>query len=337
MSNQIALLKQFSAKLGADITLVQAGGGNTSLKLRNVMVIKASGTRLKHALDGDIFVKTNYPAAKEGACDPTFNPVATDSEGILRPSIETGMHAIIPYPVVVHIHCVDTVALSIDPDQRPFLKEVLHNNNGVYIPYTKPGSNLASSIAQAIAKNGAPVLYGLENHGLVIAGETVAEVEARLQHYLASVKKNIRSAKGKPDYDFLEAVSSKTGFKLPVNSDVHHIALDNSMIAQASGGTLYPDHVVFLGRGCAMYDPSAKGQNSKNNYVDSKVLIVPSAGLLVAPDTNDFGEEMLSGLHEVLKRLKPHARSLRYLSRKSEDELLSWDAEKYRQEIARKS
>ena len=86
-----------------------------------------------------------------------------------------------------------------------------------------------------------------------------------------------------------------------------------------------------------MYDPSAKGQNSKNNYVDSKVLIVPSAGLLVAPDTNDFGEEMLSGLHEVLKRLKPHARSLRYLSRKSEDELLSWDAEKYRQEIARKS
>ena len=43
-------LRTLSAKLGSDPLLVQAAGGNTSLKRDGIMWIKASGTWLRDAL-----------------------------------------------------------------------------------------------------------------------------------------------------------------------------------------------------------------------------------------------------------------------------------------------
>ena len=36
--------------------------------------------------------------------------IADLNPGGLRPSIETTMHAALPHPVVVHVHCVETIA-----------------------------------------------------------------------------------------------------------------------------------------------------------------------------------------------------------------------------------
>ena len=48
--------KEVSFKLGSDKNLVQAAGGNTSMKINNSMFIKASGTWLQDSLEKDIFV-----------------------------------------------------------------------------------------------------------------------------------------------------------------------------------------------------------------------------------------------------------------------------------------
>ncbi len=52
-------LRTLSAQLGADPLLVQAAGGNTSIKQDGTMWIKASGTWLMDALSKDIFVPLN--------------------------------------------------------------------------------------------------------------------------------------------------------------------------------------------------------------------------------------------------------------------------------------
>ena len=55
-------LVDHSQKIGNDLTLVQGAGGNTSFKNEEFLWVKASGTKLSHAKNKDIFVKLEQPA-----------------------------------------------------------------------------------------------------------------------------------------------------------------------------------------------------------------------------------------------------------------------------------
>ena len=116
-------LMELSAALGADPLRTQAAGGNTSIKLDGVMWIKASGKWLAHAASQDIMTPVlieplrqavaNGDPRAESALDFIDSP--RNSLG-LRPSIETSVHSVIPSPIVVHIHCVNTIALAVRRD-----------------------------------------------------------------------------------------------------------------------------------------------------------------------------------------------------------------------------
>ena len=147
-------LRMLSARVGADPLLVQAAGGNTSLKDEGVMWIKASGTCLKDAQAKDIFVPLDHAAimtalaANDPACEScvTFVRTGLNSTG-LRPSIETTVHALMPQRVVVHVHCVNTIAWAIRADAGQRLSEKLQGFAWAFIPYARPGLPLAGAIA----------------------------------------------------------------------------------------------------------------------------------------------------------------------------------------------
>ena len=71
--SEISKFKEVSYKLGKNPSLVQAAGGNTSIKSDESMLIKASGTWLINSLNKDIFVGfsdgilkvTNYEIEKK--------------------------------------------------------------------------------------------------------------------------------------------------------------------------------------------------------------------------------------------------------------------------------
>ena len=68
LNSLLALLKSFkdiSFKLGSNSHLVQAAGGNTSIKSDGRMLIKASGTWLINSLDKDIFVEVDLNSITE--------------------------------------------------------------------------------------------------------------------------------------------------------------------------------------------------------------------------------------------------------------------------------
>ena len=67
--SEFVALRDLSARLGADPLLVQAAGGNTSLKQDGVMWIKASGTWLMDALNKDIFVPLDMAALAKALGD----------------------------------------------------------------------------------------------------------------------------------------------------------------------------------------------------------------------------------------------------------------------------
>ncbi len=166
-------LRTLSARAGADPLLVQAAGGNTSLKDDGVMWIKASGTWLKDAASRDIFVPVDQAALvdalaqRDPAADACLPFVRADLNSTgLRPSIETSVHALMPHRIVVHVHCVNTIAWAIRGDAEERLAERLREFAWAFVPYARPGLPLAEAIA-ARQRPGIDVLV-LGNHGLVV-------------------------------------------------------------------------------------------------------------------------------------------------------------------------
>ena len=59
--DDLAALARVSAELGSNRLLVQAAGGNTSIKADGVLWVKASGRWLAKALDEPIFAALDLP------------------------------------------------------------------------------------------------------------------------------------------------------------------------------------------------------------------------------------------------------------------------------------
>ena len=121
--SEFRALRELSAALGADPLRTEGAGGNTSVKRDGVMWIKASGTWLADALAQDIMTPVRLDPLRKAIADGDPRAAAaTDFVDFdanlsgLRPSIETSVHASIPAPVVVHIHCVNTIALGVRHD-----------------------------------------------------------------------------------------------------------------------------------------------------------------------------------------------------------------------------
>lgn len=323
-------LAEFSAAIGRDPEQVQAAGGNTSTKEDGLLWVKASGLWLADALQQDIFVPvrlaTVLEAVEAGEADPVTAAVVGElNPSGLRPSIETTLHALLPHRIVVHTHSVRTIALAIRADAEALLAERLDGLKWLWVPYCKPGLPLTLAVAERLATGAADVLM-LGNHGLVVGGATVAEaaallaqVEQRLEAPVRPMAEAMPQAGGNP--------GARLQLRAPAHARTHTLARDPKHLAWATAGSLYPDHVIFLGRGAAsLADPEAARRGSK-------LFLRPGAGAMLAAATTASADELALCLALVLERV-PEDATLRYLSSKDEAELLDWDAEKYRQSLA---
>ena len=88
----------------------------------------------------------------------------------------------------------------------------------------------------------------LANHGLVVAGRTVAEVADRIERVCKALSAPARAAP-QVGAESLASIIEGSDYRLPQDPAVHAIALDPKSLAIARLGSLYPDHVVFLGPG----------------------------------------------------------------------------------------
>ncbi len=330
----LAELAQFSAQVGADPLLVQGAGGNTSIKADGVMWIKASGTLLADALAQDIFVPCDLSAMRaalghaDGRADQT--EAFSLRPGGLRPSIETSLHAVFPQAVVVHVHCVNTIALAIRSDAPDVLSDKLAGFDWAFVPYTKPGALLARAVA-AVMGPATDVLV-LGNHGLIVAAETVAEAAVLLGRVVAAL--SVPARKSPPDAQAL-AVRVADGFAvLPADHPLHTVAMHPDLWRAAEAGSLYPDHVLFCGVGAVVLAPhetpsQAVARQIATGSPKPPFLLVPGAGALLQTGASAGAIALTRCLGDVLSRV-PQGVSMTYLTLAQNAELLDWDAEKYR-------
>ncbi len=334
-------LRALSARIGSAKLVVQAAGGNTSIKDNNTLWIKASGTWLAHAMEKDIFVPVDMRplTAAVRAGDPAAEnaqlfTLADANPSGLRPSIETTVHVLLPQRVVVHVHCVDTIAVAVQRNGEAQLGTFLRGLNWAYVPYARPGLPLARGIAQHTSQR--PDVVVLGNHGLVVAAETVAEAAGLLDQVRGRLKQTVRSVSGSEANDVLNRAGT-SGYVLPQDQSAHSMAIDPHSLGMASGGSLYPDHVVFLGKGVTVAGPteSIADVAARVGHA-SPMILFPGLGLLMRGDATPAAHAMAGCLADVLVRIAEGA-ELNYLTDAENDELTNWDAEKYRQQLEAKS
>ncbi|WP_394538445.1 class II aldolase/adducin family protein [Lysobacter enzymogenes] len=327
-----------SARIGADPSLVQGGGGNTSLKRDDALWVKASGTWLAHAHERDIFVSLPLAQVRDALRhDDGEARVNLLSQGLaLRPSIETSLHALLPHALVVHVHSVATIAWAVRRDAQTQLAQRLNGLNWAWVPYRRPGHRLTQAVA-GILDTQAPDVLVLGNHGLVVGAADRAGAEA----LLAEVERRLRL----PQRD---APSSQPQRLAQVNDLhwapaplelAHALATDAQALRVAAGGVLYPDHAVFLGPRAAVVNEgerlsAALARTAAECGAAPCFALVPGAGVLTAPDLSAGAQAMLHCLALVALRLDGEA-ALAELGEGDVAELIDWEAEKYRRSLMR--
>lgn len=338
-------LQQVSATIGADPLLVQGAGGNTSVKINGVMWIKASGTWLMNAVHQQIMVPVRLDALRQAM--QAQAPEAERAQSFvveesnphqLRPSIETTLHALFPQKVVIHVHCVNTIALAIQQNAPRLLAPLLSAFNWRYVPYAKPGLDLSTSIAGELYndQNQPADVVVLGNHGLVVAGHSVDAAQQRLTQVCRALQQPVLNTAAART-DKLTQLADGSNYELPRHTETHAVALHEHCASVARGGSLYPDHVIFLGPGSvfAAHGESAADVAARcahHGHAPPVSILFPGNGVLMKQGAGDSAQAMARCLSDVCVRVAANAQ-VNYLTADQNHELIHWDAEKYRQTL----
>lgn len=331
-------LIDLSARIGADPLLVQGGGGNTSLKRDDVLWVKASGTWLAHARERDIFVPLPLAKVRDALRheDGEARLAQLGSALTLRPSIETSLHALLPHPLVVHVHSVNTIAWAIRTRAQAQLATLLDGLDWAWIAYQRPGYPLTRAVAQVLSARSPDVLV-LANHGLVIGANDRVQADA----LLAEVERRVAIVErvAPPSQPQRLAAVNDLHWALPGTESVHGLATDAQALQIARAGVLYPDHAVFLGHCAAVVgEGESLSQAVERTTADSGVApafaLVPGAGVLTVPGLSDGAQAMLQCLALVALRVCEDDGLVR-LGEADVAALIDWEAEKYRRSLVR--
>ncbi len=191
--DEVALLLYRSNLLGSDLRITNYGGGNTSCKTieknpvnkedTQVMWVKGSGgdigTLTRSGLAG-LYVDRLHDLKKiyrglafEDEMVDLFNHCIFDLNS-RAPSIDTPLHAFLPYRHIDHLHPDAVIAIAAAKDGEQITQEI-YQGKVAWIPWQRPGFDLALKLEKCIEEN--PGIEGivLGGHGLFTWGDTAYE------------------------------------------------------------------------------------------------------------------------------------------------------------------
>lgn len=194
--NELALLRYRSNLLGADLRITNFGGGNTSSKIElpdpftgaptSVLAVKGSGGDLGSIkesgfallyLDRLNQLKGLYRGEQYEDEMVGYYPLSAFGENRVAASIDTPLHAFLPFPHVDHLHPDWAIALAASANGKRKLEEFnkKFGRKIVWVPWQRPGFELALLIEKAVKDNPGTDGIILGGHGLFTWGMTQRE------------------------------------------------------------------------------------------------------------------------------------------------------------------
>jgi rhamnose utilization protein RhaD (predicted bifunctional aldolase and dehydrogenase) len=309
--DELQTLRELTERAGSNPLLAQASTGNTSIKLDGVLWIKASGRWMADVRQNEILIPLDLAEVHGECLQRDLDP----AERYPGASLETAMHAVLPHPVVLHVHCVNTIAWAVRSDAPAQLQQRLHGLRWRWVPYVESGLPLARAIRNALSAGEADV-FVLANHGLVIAAENCRAAE----HLLSEVERRlaISPRQAHPaDYTVLAEASAGSLWDLPDDDAVHALATDPVSRAILAGGLLYPCQAIFSNSSTPALFRSIACSDSPDQwatrYRSRPLLLIEGRGLLLGRSMTAAECAMISGLAQVVQRI-PASALIRYLT-----------------------
>ncbi|ALE02311.1 bifunctional aldolase/short-chain dehydrogenase [Candidatus Pseudothioglobus singularis] len=197
-----------SRLLGQDSSLVLHGGGNTSVKIleknllgdeEQILYVKGSGwdlVSIERAGFSPVRMSHMVSLAKlESLSDPEMvNELKTQltDANAPAPSVETILHAILPFKFVDHTHADSVVTISNTSNGEERIKEI-YGDKVLVVPYVMPGFDLAKSVDKIFSEQATSLTEGiiLMNHGIFSFGNSAKESYDRMIDLVADAENYI--------------------------------------------------------------------------------------------------------------------------------------------------
>ena len=202
--NEIRDFVEISKYAGERFDLVQAGGGNSSVKLDSgEMFIKASGfllsdmtqnsgyskvdtKKIASIVKNEKIINENNKRQREALTSKLVQEATLDK--VNRPSIETLLHSFL-YKYTLHMHPIVVNMIVIQKNYKEILKTIFHDFEIVFVDYKTPGIELALELHKELNNyNEIPKIIFLQNHGLIVSSEHKQDIKNLTEFVLQRIE-----------------------------------------------------------------------------------------------------------------------------------------------------
>lgn len=328
IEEELINFKNISKRCGERFDLVQAGGGNSSIKIGNWMFIKSSGVNMTQISTTDGYVMIDNKKLKNDiALSCTKDVIAYNLLGKKRGSIETFMHSILK-KYTIHLHPIQVNRILVSKNAETTVKFLFPD--ALIIEYLTPGIKVCEEIKKK--HNNEDVIF-LINHGIIITCDSCKKIYETLEFVINKFEsyQNINYDKFKytnilSEYinnEFcLDNVSYLCQNNMIINYLKDNIDLFNEKIT-------FPDALIY----CGVKPLFMISTKDINTYCDQynelpKIIIVNGDVYINSASLNkckEIEDVLLSNLIILDSNYEKN-----YLSPEEICFLNNWDAEKYR-------
>jgi len=210
----LAQLVARSRRLGADRSVCNWGGGNTSAKSDEVdfrgrpariLWVKGSGSDLASVTEASftgLYLEDVLPLLdREHTSDSEMVDYLAHcfyEPGRPRPSIETLLHGFLPFNHIDHTHADATNYFACAADGEKLARDCF-GDRLIWIPYRRPGFGLAREVALAVRARSYAQLVILAKHGLITWGDTDEECYTATLRTVAQAREYVEARIARSD------------------------------------------------------------------------------------------------------------------------------------------
>ena len=342
-------LVNISKYAGMREDLVQAGGGNSSVKLSpEKMLIKASGYQLADVSETEGYAVVNPKVIVDFFETTPLEDIKKEDEKRLlqeafiegkRPSIETFLHSITG-KVTLHTHAVLVDMMAARKGGMEEIRELFPG--AMIVPYATPGIELAVEYFRAYHLSGkirTDIVF-LQNHGLIVSADTDCGVIQKTEEVLEKIAGELKiDYQSYADTTVLYDKFKESGFSGEIVYQAQNRRIYEAYAVfdgQSWNHVICPDCVVYCGRKILELQEGKEAEGIRDftaRYGKPVVILYRNQFYILAQSVKKAKEieSMLAFSAEIAR--VDMGKEMSYLTEKEQDFLLDWDAEKYRRNM----
>ena len=355
--SEIKELVEISKYAGERFDLVQAGGGNSSVKYDNdEMIIKASGfllsdvnidsgyskvitSKIANIVKNETIQNSKEKRERESLTSQLVKDATLDKQN--RPSIETLLHSFL-YKYTLHTHPVVVNMIVVQKNWKEILKNIFVDETIAMVEYKTPGIELALALNSELKKfETIPNIIFLQNHGLIVTSTHKQEIKTMTEQVLTKIEKYLKidMCKYKITNDITYLLNT-----IEKNANISYLSEDsylNEQLLKNKELFFYtpfcPDSLVYCGISCCEIDDVfdvMSLENYKEKYFELPKVVIFENKLFFIAQNIKKGKEMeeVMKFHIiVLEQNKKNDKT--FLEVEELAYLDNWEAEKFRKKI----